>query len=125
MKNLDLHKTVEYINSIAPSAYTSSVNGTGIDLSGALDHENEVVFIVGTISDGTHTPKVQESDDNSTWSDVASSGLVGTLSNLASNTNQRVKYIGIKRYIRAAVTVSGTTNGGKYAAIVVRALRHA
>ncbi len=122
MKNLDLHKSVEYVTSIAPSAYTATVNGTGVDLSGALDYENEVVFI----TDGTHTPKIQESDDNTTWNDVDASALVGTLSNLATNTNQRVKYIGIKRYIRAVVTVGGTpSTGGKYAAIVARALRHA
>lgn len=103
--------------SLGPAARTASANGTGVDLANV--GSATVHFIVGTITDGTHTPKVQESDDNSSFSDVAAADQVGTLAALASNTNQKVGYIGSKRYIRAVSTVSGATTGGVYAAVVV------
>lgn len=75
----------------------------------------------GTITDGTHTPKVQESDDNSTFTDVASTDLAGTaLVAITANSVQRISYVGNKRYIRVATTVSGTTTGGMYTASVLR-----
>jgi hypothetical protein len=98
--------------SLAPAARTASANGSAIDLANYL--ENMVVFAPGTITDGTHTPKLQESADNSSWSDVAAADQVGTLAALASNTIQKVSYIGRRRYIRAVVTVAGATTGGVY-----------
>lgn len=102
--------------SLAPAARTATANGTGVDLQAAGSATAH--FLVGVITDGTHTPKIQESADNSTFTDVAPSDQSGTLANLASNTNQKVGYIGKLRYIRAVVTVSGATTGGVYAAIV-------
>jgi hypothetical protein len=48
----------------------ASVTGTGVDLQ---SYESaEVVITVGTITDGTHTPKLQESaTSNSGFTDVA------------------------------------------------------
>lgn len=105
-------------NSLAPAARTATANGTGVDLANFASAA--VVFSVGTITDGTHTPKIQESDDNSTFTDVAAADQIGTLAALASNTNQRAGYRGSKRYIRAVSTVAGATTGGVYAAVVIR-----
>jgi hypothetical protein len=116
--SLDLKNRLDAVQSIAPAAQTSTINGTGVDLAnfaGAM-----VVFHPGAITDGTHTPKVQESDDNSTFTDVAAADQEGTLAALAANTIQRVGYKGTKRYIRAVSTVSGATTGGVYGAVVVR-----
>lgn len=73
---------------LAPAARNATANGTGVSLSnyGAIG----VVFASGVITDGTHTPKLQESNDNSTWNDVAAQDQVGTLANLASNAVQKV-----------------------------------
>lgn len=106
------------MTSLAPAARTATVNGTGVDL--ANRDAATVVFQVGTITDGTHTPKVQESADNSSFTDVAAADLVGTLAALASNVNQKVGYIGTKQYIRAVSTVAGASTGGVYGAIVIR-----
>jgi fluoride ion exporter CrcB/FEX len=120
----DLYHNLEVKTSLAPKTRTASENGTGVDLQGfeaAL-----VVIHAGTITDGTHTPKLQESDDNSTWSDVGSSDLLGSFSNISSNSIQTVGYIGSKRYIRVVATVSGATSGGIYGATIVKgAPRHA
>lgn len=115
---MDIKQTLDAQNSLAPAARTATANGTGVDL--ANFHSANVVFIVGTITDGTHTPSVQESDDNSTFTNVAAADLIGTLAALASNTNQRVGYRGTKRYVRAVSTVAGATTGGVYAGVVVR-----
>ena len=118
----DIKNHIDEVTSIAPAAHAASVNGSGVDLQG---FEGAMVsFIVGTITDGTHTPSIEESDDDSTYTAVAAADLDGSLSNLASNTNQRVGYHGNKRYIRAVSTVSGATTGGVYAATVVRGKAH-
>ena len=91
---------------------------TGLDLKGY----NSVAFIieVGTITGGSVTPKLQESSDNSTWTDVDALEVVGTLSALATNTNQKVSYNGIKRYVRVATTIVATVTAATYGVIGVR-----
>jgi hypothetical protein len=116
----DLEARIDAATSLTPAGNrTSSANGTGVDLQG---YDGAVVVVsAGTITDGTHTPKVQESDDNSTFTDVASTDLAGTaLVAITANSVQRISYVGNKRYIRVATTVSGTTTGGMYTASVLR-----
>ncbi|MGQ0664610.1 MAG: hypothetical protein ACT4P2_13740 [Pseudomonadota bacterium] len=115
----DLKNNIDVVSSLAPAGNrTASSNGASADLRG---YEGAVVtFVSGTITDGTHTPKVQESDDDSTYTDVAAADQLGTLATIAANAVQRVGYIGAKRYIRAVVTAAGTTTGGMYIAAIVR-----
>lgn len=115
---MDIKQTTDVVNSLTPAARTATANGTGVDISGF--HSAEVAFVVGTITDGTHTPSVQESDDNSAFTAVAAADLIGTLAALATGANQRVGYRGTKRYLRAVSTVAGATTGGVYAGVVVR-----
>lgn len=115
---MDIKQTQDVQNSLAPAARTASANGSGVDL--ANYDSAMVVFVVGTITDGTHTPIVQESDDNVTYTAVAAADLNGTLANLASNVNQRIGYNGTRRFVRAASTVAGATVGGVYAGVVIR-----
>ena len=114
----DLKNNLSEATSLAPAARTATANGTGVDLRGY--DSAQVLFVVGAITDGTHTPKVQESDDDSTYTDVAAADQDGTLANIAANTNQVVGYKGTKRYLRAVSTVSGATTGGVYSAVVIR-----
>lgn len=118
MTTRDIHNELSVSNSLTPAARTATANGTGVDLS--TYRAAAVVFVVGTITDGTHTPKLQESDDNSTFTDVAAANQSGTLAALATGVNQEVSYLGTKRYIRAVSTVAGATTGGVYGAVVAR-----
>jgi hypothetical protein len=106
----DLYKKV---NGFVPAARTATNNGTGVDLANVI--ENEFVYQTGAYTDGTHTPKLQESDDNSAFTDVAAADQVGTLAAVSSsagqNAFQAVSYIGSKRYCRMVLTRSGTTTG--------------
>ncbi len=103
---------------LAPAARTASANGSGIDLRGF--GSAMVLFQAGAITDGTHTPSVEESDDNVTFSAVSGADLEGTLAAMSANTVQKVGYRGGKRYIRAVMAVTGATTGGLTAATVVR-----
>lgn len=115
----DLNKDLATATSFAPAVRTATANGTGVDLQGF--GSAMIVWNVGTITDGTHTPTIEESDNNSSFTAVAAADLSGTLAALASNTNQEIGYLGRKRYIRAVITVTGSpSTGGAYAALVVR-----
>jgi hypothetical protein len=118
----DLKSIVDVAQSIAPVAATSTKTGSGIDLSGYHAATAEVSF--GVATDGTHTPKLQESDDNSTFADVVAADLLGSFSAVTSGAGgsavQRVGYIGAKRYVRVVVTVAGATTGALVGANVMR-----
>lgn len=99
--------------SLAPAARTATTNGTGVDLQGV--RKGWFLYETGAWTDGTHTPKLQESSDNSSFSDVAAADLDGSFTAISSsagqNATQVVGYLGMKRYIRLVVTRSGTTTG--------------
>lgn len=124
----DLAHSIKSALALAPAAKTATGNGLDIDLSGY----EAVAFnlVTGTITDGTHTPKLQEADDNGsgapgTYADVAAAGLIGAFTALTTGAGnggsavQEVGYIGGKRWVRIVVTVTGATTGGVYGATAV------
>lgn len=110
----------DVFNTLSPATRNINTAGNSIDLANAI--ENYVLFHVGAITDGTHTPKLQESSDGISFTDVAPSDQIGTLTNFSANSVQTVSYIGSKRYIRAYVSSSGVT-GATYGATVHLKLR--
>ena len=122
----DLKNHIDVLASIKPAVYTASQNGTGVDLRG---FDGAVcVFESGTgdntDTDETYSPKVQESDDNSTYTDVVAADLEGTLALMVDDQIQRVGYKGNKRYIRNVMTLSGTTPSFAGRASIVRGIPH-
>lgn len=122
MAQYDMSKDVKVVSSLSPAARTSTAHGTGIDTEG---YEGVgCYFFAGVVTDGTHTPVLEESDDNSTFSTVANSDIVegAQLGNLTSgggngsNTLQVLTYLGSKRYVRWSSNVSGATTGALDAA---------
>lgn len=108
--------TLTYTPSIAPLLRTTTISGTGVDLSNFGG--NTFLFIPGAITDGTHTPTLEESDSSgSGYSTVAAADQVGTLAALVANTVQEASYIGAKRYVRAVVTVTGSPSTGANVAV--------
>jgi hypothetical protein len=107
----------------APAARTNgTANGATADLAG---YESALVlFLAGTVTDGTHTPKLQHSADGSTWDDVPASDQRGTAAALATDTVQRVSYIGARRYLRAVITTAGATTGAIAGSVVLRGDAH-
>lgn len=125
VSNKSIHYLIEAVQLTAPGAHTATVNSTSFDRAlgvtsdlGAPYEALEVLVEFGAWTDGTHTPKLQESNDNSTWNDVAAGDQIGTLTAVSSaggaNKIQRMAYVGAKRYVRGVVTVSGATTGAIY-----------
>ena len=121
--NIDLDRSINSVISLAPAARTATANGTGVDMSGFT--EVAAIVIAGVISDGTHVIKLQDSPDNSTFTDIPAGQLSGAfLANLTTTTTTEVGVLAMNagaRYIRAVTTVAGTTTGGVYAVQLVRA----
>lgn len=123
MANRDTATEALPAHSLAPAVRTNgTVNGTGVDLQ-AYEASYALVHF-GAYTDGTHTPKLQESDDNSSFTDVAAADLLGAFSAVAAaggaNTIQKVAYRGAKRYIRIVMTTSGATSGAASGGSIVR-----
>lgn len=122
MLTKDLDRRISTATSFTPAARTASANGTGVDLAGF--RSSMLIFTTGIITDGTHTARLEESDDNSAFTTVAAADLSGAFTAVTSgaggSATQEVGYLGSKRYVRAATTVTGATTGGVYGAIVVR-----
>lgn len=104
---------LDVLNTIDPDDYTSTATGAVIDLQG-FDSAT-IAFLVGTLTDGVHTVKVQHGDlaNGSDMADLAATDWTGrALDVLHSDVNQRVGYIGTKRYIRAINTITGGPSTG-------------
>ena len=134
----DLASGLSAVTSIIPIVGNNDTEGTGLgaDLKG---YEGAlVVFEIGISADTLSgsvllTLKVQESDDDSAYTDVAAADLIGganaiVIDDAAEDAVIHVRgYNGAKRYLRAFVDFTGThTNGTPISAVVVRGLpRHA
>lgn len=119
----DLNDQVDVALSLVPAARVNgTLNGTGVDLRG-YDSAMLVVSF-GAYTDGTHTPSLQHSDDNSSFTTVTAAELTAAFTVVSSaggaNSVQRVGYLGSKRYVRAVLTVTGATTGALSDASVVR-----
>ncbi|MCV0371081.1 hypothetical protein [Filomicrobium sp.] len=118
----DTKSALNFAQTLAPAAQNASANGTGVDLRGY--NSALAVVNVGAWTDGTHTPKLQESDDNATWDDVEAADLLGSFTAIGSageqNQEYKVGYKGNKRYVRGVMTVAGATTGAIYGMSIVR-----
>lgn len=119
----DLAHNISAVPALQPAARTASANGTAIDLQGVGAVAVAVSF--GAWTDGTHTPKLQESEDGATgWAEVAPVDLAGSFTPVSSaagqNAVQQVGYIGYKWFIRPVMTVAGASTGAISAAMAIR-----
>ncbi|QTI79013.1 hypothetical protein IAI58_15465 [Roseomonas marmotae] len=119
----DLARNLSPVLPLPPAARIANTNGNAVDL---LGFGTAAVFVTfGAWTDGTHTPKLQESDNGSTgWTDVAAIDMAGSFSAVSSaagqNAVQRASYIGNKRFIRPVLTVASATTGAIVGVHVVR-----
>ena len=92
---------------LTPRTLTASVNGGGIDFVSG-DGRCTAFQLAGSLS-GTSPSlagKIQESSDNSSWSDVSGA----TFTTVTTNDNvQAISFDRTKRYLRYVGTVAGTT----------------
>lgn len=93
--------------SVFPATVNDTNNGSAIDMLEA-DGRCFAVQVIGTVG-GTGPSlagKIQESSDNSTWTDVAGATFTSVT---ASSNVQTIVFDRTKRYLRHSRTVGGTT----------------
>lgn len=122
----DDSQDLDAVDTILPQLLTAAANGTTVDLSGY--DAASIVFALGVFG-GTGPSAsidIQDSPDGTTWTSVPAASLVGgalpTITPGVSD-NQVCKrgYLGLQRYIRAAVTaISGTGPSLPICAVAVR-----
>ena len=108
----DLHSQIVVGTAIALTAVADGedVTGTAIDRQGS--DGLEIIFQVGAYTDGSVTPLIEESDNNSDYTAVADADLTNTEASAALSAAgvSSIGYVGFKRYVRAtAVTAAGST----------------
>lgn len=119
---IDLLNTLVAEVGLTPVVATATKTGASIDLQGMRGAM--ILFDIGQSGDTLSgsvkwTLKIQESADNSAWSDVAAGDIIGPAANSVviddaaeDETVIGFGYAGTKRYIRGVATATGThTNG--------------
>ena len=118
----DMSELLYASQTLAPKAYTTSTDGTGVDLRGY--DAATVVLSVGAFTDGTHSFTLEESSDDSSYTTVAAADIVGSTLVLDStgemNADYWCGYIGSARYLRVASTISAVTTGAVYGATIIK-----
>lgn len=119
----DLYDNVQVKPSLTNALRAATATGTAVDraYNGSNFHSVMVIVHTGTITDGTHTITVEESDDNSAW--ATATALQGTAPAIVAADDDKIfeiGYLGGKRYVRVKSTVSGSpSTGGIYDALVL------
>lgn len=118
-------RSVVALTSVARNQTGTPFAGTTVDRyqAGVVEYRT-LLFVISTatITDGTHTFSVQDSDDGTTWGTPATGEVQGTAPVVASTDGSKVfdvGYSGAKRYARLQVAVTGSTTGGVYSAACV------
>lgn len=102
---------IKAVASLVSAVRTADANGTGVDTKGY----NDAMLVVqaGDIdlanADETYVIELEESDDNSTWSDVSGVSVTITADNQTGVARVRELNVTRKRYLRAVLNVGGTT----------------
>lgn len=124
MKRSPYH-SIRAVSVLAPALYDDDADGTTVDLSQYQNYHRtaSLVCVAGTVTDGTHTFAVEESDNGTDWTAVPASRLTGGLTALTSANDESVHEAGVtveRRYLRVTVAVTGTPNtGGLYSVIAL------
>ncbi len=110
----DIQNNIQPNQTIKPSSYTASQNGTAVDLQGFSAATALFYLWAGdfTDTDEVYTPKLQSSDDASVWTDVPVAEIEGNLSAVnafAQEGMQSVGYKGSRRYLRGVLSIAGTS----------------
>ena len=108
---MKLFDNVKAVASLVSATRTADANGTGVDTQGYRDAM--LVVQAGNIdladADETYVVELEESDDNSTWSDVATISVTITADNETGVARVAELNVTRKRYLRAVLNVGGTS----------------
>lgn len=114
-----LYDNLKVAASLVPAVRTADADGTGVDTQGYTD--GMLVVSVGDIdlasTDETYVIELEESDDNSTFTDVTGFDVTITADNEVDHVRIPELNVTRKRYLRAVLNVGGTTPSIPVAAV--------
>lgn len=102
-----------------------ATDGIAIDLAAFGNNSQDVTFVVytATVTDGTHTVTVEESDSSGEgFAAVPASRVQGTLPAIVAANDDTVFQFGVrptKRYVRIVVTDASSTTGAGIGAVAL------
>jgi len=109
MKIIDVHGELLASNLIA-GTYTADATGAGADLQ---SYQGVLKIVLDSGAGGGTTPtldvKIQDSADNSTFTDVLGKVFTQVTGASASIQSLAIDTRAVKRYIRADLTITGTS----------------
>ena len=116
---MKLFDNVKVAASLVPAVRTADANGTGVDTQG---YENGMLVVsTGDIdladANETYVIELEESDDNSSWSDVTGFDVTITADNEVDMVRIPELNVTRKRYLRAVCNVGGTSPSFPVAAL--------
>src|SRR3990172_1763009 len=102
MAKRDIESHLDVVTSLDPIRRTATGTGAAVDLQGY--DSAMAVFHAGLWVDGTHTPKLQDSADGTTFADAAAADQIGAFAVVVGTATdqiiQKVGYIGDKQFLR-------------------------
>lgn len=108
----DLHYDISITTAIALTAVADGEDVAGVSIDRQGSDGLEFIFQVGAYTDGSVTPLIEESDDDSDYTAVADADLTNTEASAALTAAgvSKIGYVGSKRYVKAtAVTAAAST----------------
>lgn len=100
-----------------PQNITATTNGTGADFQGANVRNQEFAICQAGVIDGVYVIKIQESSDNSTFTDIV--GATVTYPATDDNLVKIIPFYRQLRYIRAVATATTAGTGNLFAVVGV------
>lgn len=121
-----LYHDTKHVNGMTSAAISSNTatNGATVDLAQTTGGDwRTCLFLVigGTITDGTYTLSLEDSDNGSAWAAVTGNDkVIGPSSTItATGGTAEIEYTGNRRYCRVVVTSTSVTTGGAISARAV------
>ena len=107
MTTRNIKNRLNIITSLQPVVRTTNAAGDPVDI---LGYDACCIHIqIGSYTAGEHKFIIQESSDNTTWHDVVSSDLGDEIESInEANQKQLISYLGMERYLRVNLAVTGT-----------------
>jgi len=103
-----------YVGSLlGADSRSASANGSSFDLQGSNDAEGEAIVILDSEAGSGTSPtldvKLQESSDDSTWSDISGATFTQVTDGGAGFEKISINTNDTERYLRAVATLGGTS----------------
>jgi len=121
---INLGDDLQVLNLQTNASITTDGNGTGVDLN---DYEGEIAIVSDVSapvagSSPTMDLKIQESSDNSTYTDVTG-GAFTQVTSAAASEKISLNKNNLKRYIRLVKDIGGTSSPQYYVSVKAYALK--